>query len=130
MNYRLAYNPVLPVWILLRWEENKEDGLYYPDHPNSDLIVSDLKLEPNWSVMFVENNYEELWKVIFAQTNEPRKNRKTIIVPTPEEDIIINHGISQDPDAFTVDDEWFKNAQSSEEAVPHILERYRQVHNG
>ena len=132
MNYRLAYNPVLPVWVLLRWEENKEDGWYYPDHPNSDLIVKDLKLEANWNVMFVDDDYEELWKVIFAQTNEPhpRKTVKKIIIPTNEEDSVINNGIDEDPDAFAVDDEWFASAQSSEEAVPHILERYGQTRNG
>ncbi len=73
MNYRLAYNGILHCWILLRWDESKEDSERYPNHPNSDRIVQDLKLESNWTVMFVDHEPEELFKVIYAQTNEPKK---------------------------------------------------------
>lgn len=50
-----------------------------------------------------------------------------IAIPTPEEDEAINAGISDDPDTFELDDQWFVNAQPSSVAVPHILERYRRT---
>ena len=48
-----------------------------------------------------------------------------IIIPTPAEDAIINAGIAADPDELS--DEWFADAKSSAEAVPHVLERYRRA---
>ena len=50
-----------------------------------------------------------------------------IIIPTPEEDAIINAGIAADPDTDELSDEWFADAKSSAEAVPHVLERYRRA---
>ena len=55
------------------------------------------------------------------------RQQREIIVPTPEEDVAIKAGIAEDPDAFEADDEWFATAQSSSQAVPHILERYRRT---
>ena len=56
-----------------------------------------------------------------------RKRKADIIIPTPEEDAAINAGIANDPDTDELSDEWFADAQSSAEAVPHILERYRRA---
>ena len=53
------------------------------------------------------------------------KDKVNIIIPGPEEDAAINAGISGDPDTFELSDEWFARAKPSEEAVPHILERFR-----
>ena len=53
-------------------------------------------------------------------------NNTEIIIPSPEEDAVINAGIADDPDTFELDDEWFAGAKPSHEAVPHILERYRR----
>ena len=53
-------------------------------------------------------------------------NKAEIIIPSPEEDAVINAGIANDPDTFELSDEWFANAKPSHEAVPHILERYRR----
>ncbi|MDE2788366.1 MAG: BrnA antitoxin family protein [Chloroflexota bacterium] len=53
-----------------------------------------------------------------------------IITPTPEEDAVINAGIAADPDASEASeasDNWFATAMTSEEAVPHILARYRRT---
>ena len=50
-----------------------------------------------------------------------------IVIPTPEEDEIINAGIAADPDTDEADDGWFAEANSSAEAVPHILARYRRT---
>ena len=50
-----------------------------------------------------------------------------IIIPTPAEDAIINAGIAADPDTDELSDEWFADAESSAEAVPHVLERYRRA---
>ena len=63
----------------------------------------------------------ELHSVDFAS------NAPEIIIPTAEEDAIIDAGIAEDPDAFEVDDEWIANPKPSYEAVPHILERYRSA---
>ncbi|MDE2778106.1 MAG: BrnA antitoxin family protein [Chloroflexota bacterium] len=52
--------------------------------------------------------------------------RRKIIRPTPEEDAEINRQISEDPDDFEADEEWFKNAKPSAEIIPHILERYHR----
>ncbi len=53
------------------------------------------------------------------------RDKVDIIIPGPEEDAIINAGIANDPDTFELSDEWFDRAKPSEEAVPHILERFR-----
>ena len=53
-------------------------------------------------------------------------NKGEIIIPSPEEDAVINAGIADDPDTFELSDEWFTGAKPSHEAVPHILERYRR----
>ena len=53
-------------------------------------------------------------------------NRRKIIRPTPEEDAEINRQIAEDPDTFELDEEWFKEAKTSAEIIPHILERYLQ----
>ena len=45
-----------------------------------------------------------------------------IILPTPEEDADINAQIAADPDDLELDEEWFKNAKSTEELFP---ETYR-----
>ena len=56
-----------------------------------------------------------------------RNKKADIIIPTPEEDVAINAGIADDPDTDELSDEWFADAKSSAEAVPHILERYRRA---
>lgn len=56
----------------------------------------------------------------------PRHLRE-IIIPTPEEDAVINAGIAADPDTGETDAGWFATALTSEEAVPHILARYRRT---
>ncbi len=45
------------------------------------------------------------------------KKRRKIIVPTPEEDAIINAGIADDPDTFELDSEWFANALTTKELL-------------
>ena len=45
------------------------------------------------------------------------KKKPKIIIPTPEEDDIINAGIADDPDTFEVDAEWFANAITTEEML-------------
>ena len=50
-----------------------------------------------------------------------------IIIPTPEEDALIHAGIAADPDTSEASDDWFATALTSEEAVPHILARYRRT---
>ena len=50
-----------------------------------------------------------------------------IIIPTPEEDAAINAGIAADPDTGEAGVDWFATAMTSEEAVPHILARYRRT---
>jgi uncharacterized protein (DUF4415 family) len=39
------------------------------------------------------------------------------ILPTPEEDSVINAGIAADPDARELDDAWFKKAQPASEVL-------------
>lgn len=53
-------------------------------------------------------------------------NRRKIVRPTPEEDADIERQISEDPDTFELDEEWFKEAKPSAEIIPHILKRYQQ----
>ena len=45
------------------------------------------------------------------------KKKPKIIIPTPEEDDIINAGIADDPDTFELDAEWFANAITTEEML-------------
>ena len=45
------------------------------------------------------------------------KKKPKIIIPSPEEDTIINAGIAEDPDTFELDDEWFANAITTEEML-------------
>lgn len=47
---------------------------------------------------------------------------RRIIRPTPEEDAAINAQIAADQDDFELDEEWFKNAKSTNELFP---ETYR-----
>ena len=56
-----------------------------------------------------------------------RNQKADIIIPTQEEDAVINAGIADDPDTVELSDEWFADAKSSAEAVPHILERHRRA---
>ena len=55
------------------------------------------------------------------------KKKRKIIIPTPEEDAIINAGIADDPDTFELDEEWFANAKPTAEVLPHIVERYHRA---
>ena len=55
------------------------------------------------------------------------KKKRKIIIPSPEEDAIINAGIADDPDTFELDAEWFANAKPTAEVLPHILERYHRA---
>ena len=50
------------------------------------------------------------------------KKRRKIIIPTPEEDAIINAGIAEDPDTFELDEEWFANALTTEELLAQYPE--------
>ena len=45
------------------------------------------------------------------------KKKPKIVIPTPEEDDIINAGIADDPDTFELDAEWFANAITTEEML-------------
>ena len=49
------------------------------------------------------------------------------IIPTLQEDAIINAGIAADPDTPELTDEWFRRARPASEVVPHIVERSRRV---
>ena len=49
------------------------------------------------------------------------------MIPTPQEDAIINVGIVADPDTPELTDEWFGRARPASEVVPHIVERSRRV---
>ena len=49
------------------------------------------------------------------------------IIPTPQEDAIINAGIAADPDTPELTDELFRRARPASEVVPHIVERSRCV---
>ena len=51
------------------------------------------------------------------------KKRRKVIIPTPEEDAIINAGIADDPDTFELDAEWFASAITTKELLaqyPHL----------
>ena len=54
-------------------------------------------------------------------------NVDNIHIPGPEEDALINAGIAEDPDTFELDDQWFEEAMTASEAIPHILERLRRT---
>jgi uncharacterized protein (DUF4415 family) len=41
--------------------------------------------------------------------------KRKIVMPTPEEDEVINAGIAADPDTYEADDEWFKKARSAKD---------------
>lgn len=43
---------------------------------------------------------------------------------TPEENARIKAAISDDPDTFELDAEWFASARPAIEVAPHIVERY------
>ena len=49
------------------------------------------------------------------------------IIPTSQEDAIIDAGIAVDPDTPELTDEWFRRARPASEVVPHIVERSRRV---
>ena len=55
----------------------------------------------------------------------PELKRGTIW-PTPEEDIVINQGIAEDPDTFELDEEWFERARPAVEVKPDLGERKEQ----
>ena len=50
------------------------------------------------------------------------KRKRKIIIPTPEEDAIINAGIADDPDTFELDADWFANALTTEELLAQYPE--------
>ena len=50
------------------------------------------------------------------------KRKRKVIIPTPEEDAIINAGIADDPDTFELDEEWFANALTTEELLAQYPE--------
>ena len=54
------------------------------------------------------------------------KRKTEYILPTPEEEAIINAQIAEDPDTFEADDEWFKNAKPTRELFPEIVQWYQQ----
>ena len=43
------------------------------------------------------------------------------------EEAAINAGIAADPDAFELDEEWFKRARPASEMAPHIVEAYQRT---
>lgn len=49
------------------------------------------------------------------------------IIPTPQEDAIINAGIAADPDTPELADDWFGRARPASKVVPHIVKRSRRV---
>ena len=49
------------------------------------------------------------------------------ISPTPEEEEEIQRGIDADPDAYELDDEWFKRARPASEVHPELVERWRKT---
>ena len=48
------------------------------------------------------------------------------IWPTPEEEEEIKRGIAADPDAYELDDEWFKRARPAAEVHPELVEQWRK----
>ena len=48
------------------------------------------------------------------------------IVPTPEEDAVINAGIAADPDTRELDDAWFARARPASAVDPDLVERVRR----
>lgn len=52
------------------------------------------------------------------------RSGRVLILPTPDEEAIINAGISADPDARELDDEWFANALPAREFfAPAVYEK-------
>lgn len=49
------------------------------------------------------------------------------IWPTPEEEEEIKRGIAADPDAYELDDEWFKRARPAAEVHPELVEQWRKA---
>ena len=62
----------------------------------------------------------------WRQDDMPALESDTII-PTAQEDAIINAGIAADPDTPELADEWFGRAWPASKVVPHIVERSRRV---
>jgi|SaaInlV_200m_DNA_3_1039701.scaffolds.fasta_scaffold74352_1 uncharacterized protein (DUF4415 family) len=54
------------------------------------------------------------------------KLKPGIIIPTDEEDRLINEGIAADPDTFEITDEMFAKARPASEAHPEIVEWYKK----
>ena len=54
------------------------------------------------------------------------KLKPTHISPTPEEEEAIQRGIAADPDAYELDDEWFKRARPAAEVHPELVEQWRK----
>lgn len=46
------------------------------------------------------------------------------ISPTPEEDAAIRAAISEDPDTFEADEEWFREARPMKEVLPEFWEAW------
>lgn len=49
------------------------------------------------------------------------------IWPSPEEEEEIQRGIDADPDAYELDDEWFKRARPASEVHPEFVEQWRKT---
>lgn len=49
-----------------------------------------------------------------AKMIKTRSGRK-VVMPTPEEDAVINAGIAADPDSPELDEEWFRKAKPASE---------------
>ena len=49
------------------------------------------------------------------------------IVPSPEEDAVIDAGIAADPDTRELDDAWFKRARPAGVVDPDLVERLRRI---
>ena len=48
------------------------------------------------------------------------------IWPTPEEEEEIQRGIDADPDAYELDDEWFKRARPASEVHPELVKQWHR----
>lgn len=51
--------------------------------------------------------------------------KHTIIIPTPEEDAIINAGIAADPDTSEADEDFFARAKPADPKMMALTKRYR-----
>ena len=54
-------------------------------------------------------------------------NKSKIILPTDEEDAVIQKGINSDPEAYELTEDNFKKMRPASEALPHIVESYRAM---